>query len=116
MVELLQLSQPILGKFKLSKYGARRVAKRVVKVRGTRPLMVECVVKEEESNSRRAVVKNGEDSLDICRVVNGMWQTSGGWGTIERDSAVDAMLKYADSGLTTFDMADICMITCIRRT
>ncbi|KAI8553624.1 hypothetical protein RHMOL_Rhmol05G0030500 [Rhododendron molle] len=41
-------------------------------------------------------------------VVNGMWQTRGGWGRIERDTAVDAMLKYADSGLTTFDMADIC--------
>lgn len=37
-----------------------------------------------------------------------MWQTSGGWGRIDRDSAVDAMLQYADTGLTTFDMADIC--------
>lgn len=37
-----------------------------------------------------------------------MWQTSGGWGKIERDSAVDSMLKYADAGLNTFDMADIC--------
>ncbi|CAL5352629.1 unnamed protein product [Camellia sinensis] len=55
----------------------------------------------------RVVVKNGTDSLDICRVVNGMWQTSGGWGRIEQDSAVNAMLQYADSGLTTFDMADI---------
>lgn len=59
-------------------------------------------------DERRVVVKNGKDSLDICRVVNGMWQTSGGWGRIERDSAVDAMLKYADCGLATFDMADIC--------
>ncbi|KAI4322396.1 hypothetical protein L6164_022098 [Bauhinia variegata] len=55
----------------------------------------------------RTLVMNGKDSLDICRVVNGMWQTSGGWGRIDRDSAVDAMLKYADAGLTTFDMADI---------
>ncbi|RXH83450.1 hypothetical protein DVH24_005703 [Malus domestica] len=55
----------------------------------------------------RAVVKNGKDSLEICRVVNGMWQTSGGWGQIDRDNAVDAMLKYADAGLITFDMADI---------
>ncbi|CAL8999914.1 unnamed protein product [Prunus brigantina] len=58
-------------------------------------------------DNRRAVVKNGKDSLDISRVVNGMWQTSGGWGRIDRDNAVDAMLKYADAGLTTFDMADI---------
>ncbi|XP_020527262.1 flagellar radial spoke protein 5 isoform X2 [Amborella trichopoda] len=40
------------------------------------------------------------------RVVNGMWQTSGGWGRINRDDAVDAMLQYADNGLSTFDMAD----------
>ncbi|CAH1437857.1 unnamed protein product [Lactuca virosa] len=51
-------------------------------------------------------VKNGNDSLEICRVLNGMWQTSGGWGRIDRDGAVDAMLKYADAGLSTFDMAD----------
>ncbi|KAM1100232.1 hypothetical protein ACFX19_006813 [Malus domestica] len=57
--------------------------------------------------NRQAVVKNGKDSLEICRVVNGMWQTSGGWGQIDRDNAVDAMLKYADAGLITFDMADI---------
>ena len=55
-----------------------------------------------------AVVKNGNDSLEICRVLNGMWQTSGGWGRIDRDAAVDAMLRYADAGLSTFDMADHC--------
>lgn len=65
-----------------------------------------CVLTE---NERRTVVKNGKDALDVCRVVNGMWQTSGGWGRIDRDDAVDAMVKYADSGLDTFDMADICM-------
>jgi aryl-alcohol dehydrogenase-like predicted oxidoreductase len=37
-----------------------------------------------------------------------MWQTSGGWGRIDRADAVDAMLAYADSGLSTFDMADHC--------
>jgi aryl-alcohol dehydrogenase-like predicted oxidoreductase len=57
------------------------------------------------------VVKNGEDSLEICRVLNGMWQTSGGWGAIDRDNAVDAMLYYADAGLTTFDMADHCLLS-----
>lgn len=66
----------------------------------------QCVVTED---NRRIVVKNGNDSLEICRVVNGMWQTSGGWGGIDRDNAVYAMLNYADAGLTTFDMADICM-------
>ncbi|RDX74581.1 Flagellar radial spoke protein 5, partial [Mucuna pruriens] len=66
----------------------------------------QCVLTQD---NRSIVVKNGNDSLEICRVVNGMWQTSGGWGRIDRDDAVDAMLKYADAGLTTFDMADICM-------
>ena len=61
-------------------------------------------------DSRTTVVKNGKDSLEICRVINGMWQTSGGWGKIDRDNAVDAMLRYADAGLATFDMADICKI------
>ncbi|XP_031110836.1 flagellar radial spoke protein 5 isoform X2 [Ipomoea triloba] len=63
-----------------------------------------CLLTEDK---RRSVVKNGKDSLDICRVVNGMWQTSGGWGRIQQDSAVDAMLQYADAGLNTFDLADI---------
>ncbi|KAM1100231.1 hypothetical protein FF1_006683 [Malus domestica] len=56
--------------------------------------------------THRVTVKNGNDSLDICRVLNGMWQTSGGWGRIDRDDAVEAMLRYADAGLSTFDMAD----------
>ncbi|EEF33305.1 flagellar radial spoke protein 5 isoform X2 [Ricinus communis] len=58
------------------------------------------------TDSRRVTVKNGNDSLDICRVLNGMWQTSGGWGGIDRNDAVEAMLNYADAGLSTFDMAD----------
>ncbi|GLT51320.1 hypothetical protein SLA2020_247390 [Shorea laevis] len=33
--------------------------------------------------------------------------TKGEWGAIGHDNAVDAMLRYADAGLTTFDMADI---------
>ncbi|GAB2274638.1 hypothetical protein Dimus_009407 [Dionaea muscipula] len=56
--------------------------------------------------NRRVTLKNGNDSLDICRVLNGMWQTSGGWGEIDRDDAVEAMLRHADAGLSTFDMAD----------
>ncbi|CAN1832444.1 Uncharacterized oxidoreductase At1g06690, chloroplastic [Linum perenne] len=70
---------------------------------GIRPPL-QCVLSKDE---RRITVKNGKDSLDICRVVNGMWQTSGGWGKIERDSAADAMIKHVDAGLNTFDMADI---------
>lgn len=58
------------------------------------------------AENRRVTLSNGNDSLDIYRVLNGMWQTSGGWGRIDRDAAVEAMLRYADAGLTTFDMAD----------
>lgn len=63
---------------------------------------------EGNSEARQVTLKNGNDSLDICRVLNGMWQTSGGWGRIDRDGAVEAMLRYADAGLSTFDMADHC--------
>lgn len=83
------------------KCGGRGVEKRKLVLR-----KVCCVVREDEK--KVCVVKNGKDSLKICRVVNGMWQTSGGWGKIDRDNAVDAMLKYADAGFNTFDMADIC--------
>ncbi|KAL5763796.1 hypothetical protein ACOSP7_016158 [Xanthoceras sorbifolium] len=58
------------------------------------------------SEKRSVTVSNGNDSLEICRVLNGMWQTSGGWGSIDRDDAVEAMLRYTDAGLSTFDMAD----------
>ncbi|CAN1832448.1 hypothetical protein LINPERHAP1_LOCUS33479 [Linum perenne] len=58
--------------------------------------------------ARRVTVTNGSDSLEICRVLNGMWQTSGGWGSIDRNNAVEAMLRYSDAGLSTFDMADHC--------
>ncbi|KAK1632595.1 hypothetical protein QYE76_006910 [Lolium multiflorum] len=66
---------------------------------------------ESASPGARAVTlsssRGGADSsLPICRVLNGMWQTSGGWGRIDRADAVDAMLAYADNGLSTFDMAD----------
>ncbi|XP_056155399.1 2,5-diketo-D-gluconic acid reductase A-like [Lampris incognitus] len=45
--------------------------------------------------------------LEICRVLNGMWQVSGFHGTVDRRKAVEAMQAYVDTGLTTFDMADI---------
>ena len=74
-------------------------------IRKLNPNQIQCVITE---HNRRSIVKNGNDSLELCKVVNGMWQTSGGWGRIDRNNAVDAMLRYADAGLTTFDMADIC--------
>ncbi|XP_074268175.1 putative oxidoreductase At1g06690, chloroplastic isoform X2 [Silene latifolia] len=58
------------------------------------------------AENSRVKVSQKNDSLEICRVLNGMWQTSGGWGRIDRNDAVEAMLRYADAGLSTFDMAD----------
>ncbi|XP_067096533.1 uncharacterized protein [Osmerus mordax] len=45
--------------------------------------------------------------LEICRVLNGMWQVSGAHGPVDIPKAVQAMQAYVDAGLTTFDMADI---------
>lgn len=70
-----------------------------------RPNSVRCCQGIAEK-TQRVTLRNGNDSLDISRVLNGMWQTSGGWGRIDRDDAVEAMLRYADAGLSTFDMAD----------
>ncbi len=45
--------------------------------------------------------------LEICRILNGMWQVAGGHGQINSESAVTDMEKYQDSGFTTWDLADI---------
>ena len=44
--------------------------------------------------------------LQICRILNGMWQVSGGHGHIDPDTAVEGMFPYLDSGFTTWDLAD----------
>ncbi|OIW09050.1 hypothetical protein TanjilG_16277 [Lupinus angustifolius] len=64
------------------------------------------VTNTNASENHEITLSNGTDSLNICRVLNGMWQTSGAWGRIDRDDAVEAMLRYADAGFSTFDMAD----------
>ena len=48
----------------------------------------------------------GKD-LEICRILNGMWQVAGGHGQIDSESAIADMKKYQDSGFTTWDLADI---------
>lgn len=45
--------------------------------------------------------------LNICRIVNGMWQVAGGHGQIDAESAVSEMFQYHDTRFTTWDMADI---------
>ncbi|KAI4382258.1 hypothetical protein MLD38_008244 [Melastoma candidum] len=69
---------------------------------------IRCYQSSDEEKTRRVTLRNNGDSLEICRVLNGMWQTSGSWGRIDRDDAVEAMLRHADAGLSTFDMADHC--------
>ena len=45
--------------------------------------------------------------LQICRILNGMWQVGGGHGQINAESAISEMFLYHNSGFTTWDMADI---------
>jgi aryl-alcohol dehydrogenase-like predicted oxidoreductase len=45
--------------------------------------------------------------LKICRIVNGMWQVAGGHGYIDHELAIEDMLRYHETGLTTWDLADI---------
>ena len=44
--------------------------------------------------------------LRICRILNGMWQVSGGHGRIDLKAAVLNMFDYHDQGFTTWDLAD----------
>ncbi len=44
--------------------------------------------------------------LDICRLLNGMWQVSGAHGAIDPGLAVEDMLAYHDAGFTSWDLAD----------
>ncbi len=47
------------------------------------------------------------DDLSICRILNGMWQVSGGHGQINPESAILEMLEYHKDEFTTWDLADI---------
>ncbi len=44
--------------------------------------------------------------LNICRILNGMWQVSGAHGRIHQPAAIQSMFKYIDAGFTTWDLAD----------
>ena len=44
--------------------------------------------------------------LNICRILNGMWQVSGGHGRINPNTAIEGMFQYVDAGFTTWDLAD----------
>lgn len=45
--------------------------------------------------------------LQITRVVKGGWQLSGGHGAVDAERAIEGMIDFARSGITTFDCADI---------
>jgi aryl-alcohol dehydrogenase-like predicted oxidoreductase len=44
--------------------------------------------------------------MPICRILNGMWQVSGGHGRIDAARAVAAMGAYHAAGFSTWDLAD----------
>jgi aryl-alcohol dehydrogenase-like predicted oxidoreductase len=44
--------------------------------------------------------------LEICRILNGMWQVSGAHGSISPQKAIASMFSYLDAGFTTWDLAD----------
>lgn len=44
--------------------------------------------------------------LNICRILNGMWQVSGAHGQIDHKAAISTMFDYVDAGFTTWDLAD----------
>ena len=44
--------------------------------------------------------------MQICRILNGMWQVSGAHGRIDPAAAIAGMSAYVDAGLTTWDLAD----------
>ncbi len=46
-------------------------------------------------------------AYDTTRLIKGGWQLAGGHGAIDRDAAIADTLAYAESGVTTFDCADI---------
>lgn len=46
------------------------------------------------------------EDLEICRILNGMWQVSGAHGRIDPKTAIQSMFNYMDAGFTTWDLAD----------
>ena len=46
------------------------------------------------------------EDLNICRLLNGLWQVSGAHGRIDPTAAIRSMLDYHHAGFTTWDMAD----------
>src|ERR671933_3037914 len=45
--------------------------------------------------------------LTICTIVNGMWQVAGGHGYIDHKLAIGDMMRYHDTGFTSWDLSYI---------
>jgi aryl-alcohol dehydrogenase-like predicted oxidoreductase len=50
---------------------------------------------------------NFGSDYSISRIIKGGWQLAGGHGLINRNQAIKDMFAYVESGITTFDCADI---------
>ena len=44
------------------------------------------------------------NDLEICRILNGMWQVGGAHGQINSELAIQDMQKYQEMGFTTWDL------------
>jgi diketogulonate reductase-like aldo/keto reductase len=74
------------------------------------------LVLRKRANQQKTKCKTGKNckrvmfckvgTMNMCRVVNGLWQTSGGWGDIDSKLAVSAMAQCAKNDLASFDGAD----------
>lgn len=64
--------------------------------------------KISDGDSHPAIEKTTlANNFEICRILNGMWQVSGGHGQIDSELAINDMEKYQKCGFTTWDLADI---------
>ena len=52
-------------------------------------------------------VVNLRPGYAISRAICGGWQLAGGHGAVDREASVDALVAFAEAGITTFDCADI---------
>ncbi len=57
-------------------------------------------------NLPTAAYQSFAGDMSICRLLNGLWQVSGGHGAINPQKAIPEMLAYHDAGFVTWDLAD----------
>ena len=68
----------------------------------------EAVINKDEIKMPNSAYTTLGEGTKMCRILNGMWQTSGYHGyEPNKENAVAAMSKCANEGYSTFDLADI---------